>query len=484
MRQRSSAFPLVLAPRARGTEAGRWLYDSLQREILSGRLRAGVRLPATRDLARQYNLSRGTIVAAFERLKSEGYLEGRTGSGTFVGQVPGSAAKPATSPLPRRLSRYAARLRPFPALGVRPTRAFRANQPALDLFPTTLWARIASRRMRRAATGHLEAGPALGYPPLREAIADYLVTSRGVRCTPDQVAIVSGAQEAIDLVARLVLDAGDRVAMENPGYIGASLVFEALGARIVPIRLDQEGMELRSVELKEARLIYVTPAHQFPLGVSMSLPRRLELLELCRRTGGLILEDDYDSEYRYSGRPLPALQGLDQHGVVLFSGSFSKVLFPSLRLGYLVVPPDLIESIQAAESITNRHAPTLEQAVLCDFMAAGHFARHIRRMREVYAERLGILLEQAADRLGGLLEVSGVEAGLQTIGWLKRGIPAAAAASAAGERRVEVTPISSYARGGRGPQALHLGFAAVDGPEIRRGVRDLAAALESLVAAS
>lgn len=488
MTKRASAFPLVLAPRPGDLTAGRWLYTRLQREILEGRLRPGARLPATRDLARQYGLSRGTIVAAFEQLKAEGYMEGRVGSGTFVARTlperfPEGGAPPnrgATRPVARRLSEFGRRVRPFPALGVRPMRAFRANQPALDVFPTILWAQVASRRMRHATTRHLEGDPPLGYAPLREAVADYLVTSRGVRCTAEQVAIVSGVQEALDLVARLFLDPGDKVVMEDPGYIGAALVFKALGARIATARLDQQGIRLRVAD-QNARLVYVTPAHQFPVGVSMSLARRLELLEFARNHGSLIFEDDYDSEFRYSGKPIPALQGLDQHGVVLFAGSFSKVLFPSLRLGYLVIPPDLLDYFAATASVTNRHAPTLEQAVLCDFIVAGHFARHIRRMREVYAERLAVLIESARGKLAGLLEVSDVEAGLQTAGWLEQGIDGESAAAAALARRVEVTPLSAYTLGRTEREGLQIGFAAVDVPEIRRGVRELALALEGLV---
>ena len=485
MTKRASAFPLVLKPRGSDISATRWLYVALRTEILEGRLRPGSRLPATRDLADQYGLSRGTIVAAFEQLRSEGYLEGKTGSGTYVARIlpPALRAAPvrsSTRPVSRRISDFGRRVRPFPALGHRPMRAFRANQPALDLFPTTLWAQVASRRMRRAAPDHLEGDPPLGYPPLREAVADYLVTSRGVRCTADQVAIVSGVQEGLDLVARLFLNPGEKVVMENPGYIGATLVFEALGARISPARLDQQGIKLRSGD-ENAKLIYVTPAHQFPVGVSMSISRRLELLEFARKSNAVILEDDYDSEFRYSGRPIPAMQGLDQHGVVIFAGSFSKVLFPSLRLGYLVLPADLVESVAAIESMTNRHASTIAQAVLCDFMVAGHFARHIRRMREIYAERLSVLLESAKGRLSGLLEVSNVEAGLQTAGWLTPGISGEAAARAAAARRVEVGALSAYSLGGNQRQGLQLGFAAVDTQEIRRGVRDLGVALESLV---
>jgi GntR family transcriptional regulator/MocR family aminotransferase len=248
------------------------------------------------------------------------------------------------------------------------------------------------------------------------------------------------------------------------------------------VRLDDEGMQLRARRLRGARLVYVTPGHQFPLGITMSLARRLELLEWARKTGGLIFEDDYDSEYRYSGRPVPALQGLDRNGVVLFAGSFSKVLFPSLRLGYLVIPRDLVGYFAAAKSVTSRHAPLLEQVVLCDFITEGHFGRHLRRMREVYAERLSVLLECARERLAGLLEISSIEAGLQTVGWLRNGLTGERAMEAAARREVEVTPLSWYDfRGGDGVarEGLQLGFAAVDAQEIRRGVRELAVALKA-----
>ncbi|HYH45274.1 MAG TPA: PLP-dependent aminotransferase family protein [Thermoanaerobaculia bacterium] len=515
MPKRTIAPALLLPPREAGEPAQRWLCAALRAEILEGRLGPGARLPASRDLARQAGVARGTAVAAFEQLQAEGYVQGTVGSGTYVtGTLPDSllqVARTARSPgrdrstgqrpraehaPPRCFSAFGRRVQPFPSSTPGPPRAFRTDMPALDLFPMALWAQLTARRVRRASAGLLAGCGPLGYPPLQEAVAAYLGTARGVRCAPGQVAIVAGVQQALDLAARLLLDPGDRVAMEDPGYIGAALVFQAAGARISALPLDGQGLILPGARLRGVKLAYVTPAHQFPLGVAMSLARRLALLEWARRTGALIFEDDYDGEYRYAGRSLPALQGLDRASSagsthsVLFAGSFSKVMFPALRLGYLVVPPDLVDRVAAALSLATRHAPLLEQAVLCDFLAEGHFGRHVRRMREVYAERLGVLLEGARERLAGLLEITGVEAGLQTAGWLAEGIDEAAAAVAAARRNVEVTPLSRYVQTGQpgqseragqpGRPGLQLGFAAVDPAEIRRGVRELAAALDEV----
>jgi len=489
MPKRVATIPLALPAKPAAAPVTRWLFEALRSEILEGRLRPGARLPASRDLAAQYGLSRGTVVAAFERLRSEGYVTGAVGSGTRVHAVlpeallrtPRTAAPagrvPAVAPPARSLAAFARRATLFRGYEPRTLRAFRANQPALDLFPTTLWAQVAGHRLRRATPALLLGTDPLGYGPLREAVADYLRTSRGVRCDADQVAIVSGVQEALDLVARLALSPGDWVCMEEPGYTGAARVFEAHGATVAPIAVDAEGITLVSPRWRGARLAYVTPAHQFPLGVAMSLPRRLALLEWARAAGALIFEDDYDAEYRYAGRPVPALQSLDRQGVVCFAGTFSKVLFPSLRLGYLVVPPDLVDRVAAAKSVVSRHAPLLDQAILCDFIADGHFGRHLRRMREVYAERLAVLLAESRAQLGGCLDVSPIEAGLQTVGWLAGGVTGLEAERAAAQRGVEVVALSRYARTPSTREGLQLGFAAVDAIEIRRGVRELAVAL-------
>ncbi|HET8634664.1 MAG TPA: PLP-dependent aminotransferase family protein [Gemmatimonadales bacterium] len=488
MSRQADTFPLVLPPRETGTTAGRWLYDALRAAILDRRLGPGVRLPATRDLARQYRLARGTVVTAFEQLRAEGYIRGKRGSGTYVNDVLPDALLVAG--LPRadvrarrgdgaglRLSDVARRTTPFSTTPLPRIRAFRANQPALDLVPTTLWAQVAGRRLRSVTIQQLMGCPPLGYAPLREAVAGYLTSARGVRCSAAQVCIVSGVQDALDLAARLLLNPGDRVAMEDPGYSGASLAFSALAAKVIGVPIDAEGMTLPPRLLRDARLVYVTPAHQFPLGVTMSLARRLALLAWARAANAVIFEDDYDSEFRYAGAPMPALQGLDEDDRVLFAGSFSKVLFPGLRLGYLVVPESLVERVEVMLSVSRRHGPVLEQAILADFIADGHFGRHVRRMREIYAQRLGVLLEEGRRHLEGLVRISDIEAGLQTVGWLAQGLNAEEVTAAAARREVQVVPLSEYAVTRQPPEALQLGFAAVDEVELKRGVRELALAV-------
>ncbi len=488
MAKRTTTLGLTLPPRSSGVPAHRWLYSCVRAEILDGRLRPGTRLPSTRDLASQYSLARGTIVNAYEQLKSEGYIDGSVGSGTYVSRVLPEKLLHVASGLPAKrairtdrhtvISDYGRRARLFRGYETRPIRAFRANLPALDLFPTNVWTKITVRCLRRISIRQLMGCDPLGYMPLRQAVTEYLTRARGVRCVPEQVAIVSGVQEALDLAGRLLLEPGDRVYAENPGYPGAVLAFQAFGARIVGAGVDNEGAKVDQLPVQAVRLVYITPGHQFPLGTTMSLSRRLRLLEWARKSGAVIFEDDYDSEYRYSGRPIPALQGFDKNGMVVYAGSFSKVLFPALRLGYMVVPPGLMDYFEAVLSLTVRHAPLFEQLVLTDFINEGHFGRHLRRMREVYAERLSVLLEEARQRLAGLLEISNVEAGLQTVGWLCGGINAESAAAAAAKRNVDVNPMGCYSRGRVVPEGLQLGFAAIETKEIRRGVRELAVALE------
>jgi GntR family transcriptional regulator / MocR family aminotransferase len=489
MAKTTSSFDLVVRERQPGTVLFQWVYNEVRSAILDGRLRRGTRLPSTRELARLYAVSRGTVVSAFEQLHAEGYLEGNVGAGTYVNTLLPEDFLPVkrdagpidgAKKLQPSLSQYAQRLGQAADARSQPARAFRAAEPALDEFPITLWSQIASRRLRGATRALLTDVDPRGYRPLREAISIYLGTARGVRCTTDQVIIVAGIQQGLDLTAHLVLDPGDQVWVEDPCFFLVTAMFKALDAKIIPVPVDMNGLNVEEGQRRcdQAKLAYVTPAHQFPLGVTMSLDRRLALMDWARRTGGLIFEDDYDSEYRYCGRPIPALQGLDQSDSVIFAGSFSKVLFPSLRLGYLVVPAGLIDKFAAAKYIMDRHSAVIDQAILCDFITEGHFGRHIRRMRELYASRLAMLRESVQRKLGELLTLPETEAGVNTVGWLASGLNAEAVAQAAAERNVEVIPINRFALEERTPEGLLLGFGAVDDREMLRGVEELAAVLE------
>jgi GntR family transcriptional regulator / MocR family aminotransferase len=386
---------------------------------------------------------------------------------------------------PPRLSRRGALLagtRAALARGASTAHPFRAGLPGLDAFPFDLWTRLIARRWRRVPRQLLDYGDPAGYAPLREVIAAYLGEARAVRCEATQVIVVTGAQQALDLAARVLLDPGDTAWVEDPGYQGVRGALIAAGIRLAPIPVDGEGLDVQRAARRApgARLVYVTPSHQYPLGVTMSLNRRLALLEWASASGAWILEDDYDSEYRYAGRPLAALQGLDTAGRVIYAGTFSKVLFPALRLGYLVVPPELVDPFVAARALTDRHSPSVPQAALADFIEGGHFARHVRRTRGLYAERQAALVRAARRTLGELLEVAPAEAGMHLVGWLPDGVDDCVAARAGLVHEVEATPLSAYRvrpaqRGERG--GLILGYAAYAPREIDDACTRLAAAL-------
>jgi GntR family transcriptional regulator/MocR family aminotransferase len=344
-----------------------------------------------------------------------------------------------------------------------------------------LGSRLLARRWRNPPRELLGYSPSEGYRPLREAIASYLGQARAVLCEAGQVIIVAGAQQALDLVARLILNPNDAAWIEDPGYLGTRAAFVGAGARLVPVPVDEEGLDVTAgaAHAPAARLAYVSPSHQYPLGVTMSLARRLALLEWASRSGAWVIEDDYDSEYRYAGRPLAALQGLDKDGRVIYLGTFSKVLFPSLRIGYIVVPPDLVDAFAAARGVLSRFTPSMDQAVLADFINDGHFARHIRRMRTLYAERQAVLVEAARRELDGLLEVNPHEAGIHLVGWLADGADDREASKAASEAGVDAQALSSFSIKHRSRGGLLLGYAGYDERQIRVGVRKLATALRA-----
>jgi GntR family transcriptional regulator / MocR family aminotransferase len=478
-----SSFELTLNSRPRHQTLTNWLYGELRRAILEGRLGAGTRLPASRDFASQYGLSRGTVVSALERLQAEGYVSSRVGFGTWVNRVeaPRPARQITTTPayIRRVISAYK-RPKPWVDLalmeGIPP---FRVGDPAINDFPSEVWGRVAADRARNFRSWLKTEADGRGYRPLREAIAEYLRTSRGARCSYEQIIVVSGIQQALDLLARLLLKRRDPVWMEDPGYFGASIALGNAGARIIAVPVDDEGLSV-SAGMKicpDAKGVYLTPAHQFPLGVTMSLERRMAVLNWASRAGAFVIEDDYDSEYRFEGQPVPALQSLDNHSNVIFIGSFSKTLFPALRVGYVVLPPALVDFFLGFRYQTDFRNSSFDQAVLCDFIADGHLARHLRRMRNLYADRLTALIEGGKQHLTGLLELSNVRAGLYTIGYLKNGMTSRQAEKLAAAQGVEVLAVDRYTLKRPDPKALLLGFAGFDETAIRQGLVRLAKAL-------
>jgi GntR family transcriptional regulator/MocR family aminotransferase len=466
------------------------IYGSIRRAILDGVVGPGTRLPSSRALAGDLGVSRTTTLLAVQQLQAEGYLTARRGSGTSVAAelpddlVPRDGPRPPSRLRHPTLSRRGAAVAAVPTGARRlegPPRAFRLGTPGLDLFPVALWSRLVSRRLRAVTSAQLDYGDPAGLRILRQAIASHVQTARGTRCGADQVLVVAGAQQGFELVCRLLLDPGDRAWMEEPGYPGARSALRAAGAVLTPVRVDGEGLDVGRGARRagDARLVYVTPSHQYPLGVPMSLPRRLALLKWARAASAWVIEDDYDSEFRYGARPIPCLHGLDVDGRVIYVGSFSKTLFPALRLGFLIVPPDLRERLVAARAAADQHPPTIDQAVLADFLAEGHFARHVRRMRVAYRERLEALTEAAEQTCGGALRVRPVQTGLHALADLD-GVDAVRVAHEAAKRGVEAAPLAAYFAGAE-PRAnsLVLGFAAVRPDVARRGMERLALAIEA-----
>jgi GntR family transcriptional regulator/MocR family aminotransferase len=473
---------LVLSPRTQGTTLTQWLYAELRGAILDGRLRRGAAVPPTRSLAAAYGVSRRVVVNVFDQLREEGYLEARVGSGTRVSEnVPEDYLLNA-APSARKKQRTPG----APASGAldtrtdRPVRAFNAFVPALTEFPIDLWTRLTGRCVRQASVNSLAGGDPAGALALREAIAEYLGTWRGVACKAEQVVITSGTQQALDLIARLVVRPHDKVCVEDPGYLDAIDIFRLAGAKIVGVPVDEHGIDpdIGRTRCRDARAIYVTPAHQFPLASTLRLDRRLGLLRWAREQHAVIVEDDYDSEFRFSGRPIPPIRGLAGADDVFLLGTFSKTLFPALRLGYIVVPDAWREPMVKLRRRIERYPPALPQAVLALFLSEGHFARHMRRMRELYGTRLACLRANVERHLHGVLKLTDMESGLNAPAILLNGMTSDEASTRARKRELEVWPLSRYCISRDDVHGLLLGFAAFNEREIRKGVIELARAFE------
>lgn len=471
----------------------RQIYRKLRDAILAGRLAPGAQIPSTRELARELGVGRNTVLNAVEQLITEGYLQGERGSGTYVHRTlpeettrvsqltpVRQSATTRRAPLPPRMRDLTAITALLPATGK--LRPFLPCVPAVDAFPFALWGKLVQKHWRRQDSHLLGLGDPAGYLPLRRAIAEYLASARAVNCAPEQVIVVSGAQQALDLVSRVLIEPGDSVWIEDPGYQGVRATLTFAGATLVPVPVDEEGLQVEAGKARapNARMAYVTPSHQFPLGHTLSLARRLELLAWSRDAGAWILEDDYDSEYRYTSRPIPALQGLARDEQVLYVGTLSKVLYPSLRLGYLVVPQSLVEIFAMARTLAAGAPSLIDQAVLAEFITQGHFARHLRRMRTLYQDRRAILLDAASRELHGLLEIHAADAGLHAVGWAPNGMDDQVMCKQASAVGIDTLPLSSLYHGPQHKCGLVLGFAPFDQDEIHSGMRKLAQALRAL----
>ncbi|BAB76437.1 PLP-dependent aminotransferase family protein [Anabaena sp. FACHB-709] len=472
----------------------RQVYEELRRAILLGRLTSGGKLPSTRSLAQLLGVSRATVTQGYELLLSEGYLETIVGSGTFVcRQLPDellntapieSKLQPSNSLVP--LSAYGKSLSDKAFLRI-PEQAveisFSYGRPAFDQFPIDLWRKLISRHCHSKAEVLDYTDNSLGYQPLREAIAAYLSRSRAVNCQAEQIIIVGGSQQGLDLITRILIDPNDGIAVEEPGYLGARRAFLAQGASLFPVPVDQSGLivsKLTTGIIPKLKLIYVTPSHQFPTGAVLSLPRRLELLAWAHKTGVMIIEDDYDSEYRYGERPIPALQGLDQGNSVVYVGTFSKVLFPALRLGYLVLPQNLVNIFARAKWLADRQCSLLEQYALTDFITEGHLERHIRRMRSLYNQRRQTLVQSLFSHFGNRAKILGENAGMHLMVKIDTQI--------SDDEIVQSADLSGVSIGAAYPQYLKdspgsefiFGYAELNEQQIQEGVRRLARVIHNL----
>jgi GntR family transcriptional regulator/MocR family aminotransferase len=448
------------------------IYQQLHEAVLDGRLRSGERLPPTRELARQLAVSRNTVALAYERLTAEGFLVGRVGAGTFVcATPPAPAITPATTsgvvtPSPRwqELATTGAE-----RAGALPY-DFRAGVPDAHRFPIEAWRRQVARQLRDLPLVEATYGDPAGDPALREEIARHIGLARSVRVPPEQVLVTSGAQQALDLVARVLVEPGTRVAVEEPGYPPAREVFTSFDARLAGVPVDADGVDVRAVPAG-TRLVYTTPSHQFPLGPPMSLGRRTALLEWARREDAVVIEDDYDSEFRFADRPLEPLHSLDRGDRVLYVGSFSKTMLPMLRLGFLVAPPSLLPALVAAKRLSDRQTDVTTQGAMARFMADGLFVRHVRRSTREYAARRSLILTVLRRDFGHRVEVVPATAGLHLAVWLRGDVDAPALVERAAAAGVRVEDMTGYYGFGTGRPGLVVGYGAIALEKIEDGLR-------------
>ena len=476
--------------RASSTPLYRQLIEEIRQGVLSGRLKPNQKLPSSRSLAQSLTVSRSTVTQSYEQLESEGYLETRRSSGTYVcKQIPDEWLRsPAIAPVTNNaidknfLSQFGENLASIGSLQADEPDceiSFRYGNPAVEYFPIQQWRKLLARHYDRTLLNYT--ANSAGYLPLREEIASYLQRSRAVRCTPERVIIINGSQQALDLIARLVLNAGDWVAMEDPGYLGARYCFKGQLANIQPIPVNSEGLDVEALNNRpqKFKLIYVTPSHQFPSGATLSLSRRIALLQWAEKTNTLIIEDDYDSEYRYESQPIPALQGMDRSESVIYIGTFSKILFPALRIGYLVVPTSWIPIVRKAKWLCDRFCPILEQCALTDWIKLGYFERHIRRMRQLYDSRRQALVTALKRHFANRVTIIGENAGIHVMVKIKTILPDEVVIAKAAAVGVGLVSAREYYLKLPSQGEFIFGYAQLDETQIEQGVIRLSHVIKS-----
>lgn len=473
------SFPLdsVSLDRSSAVPLHRQLYGHLRGMIEERTLAPGHALPSSRSLAQDLSVARNTVVSVYEQLSTEGYIEGRPGVKPTVVDLPERAAPEVhanTNDRRRLLSARGQLMRRQPSHHGAPGQlTFHPGMPDADSFPFSTWSRLLARRAKVARNDLFGTYNVGGYPPLQRAIAAYLKVARGVRCRPEQIIITTGAQAALDLLARILLDAGDVAWMEEPGYYGAQAAFVSAGAQLAPLHVDEQGWRLTPPANVTPRLIYVTPACQHPLGATMRMDQRLRLIELAERMDAFVIEDDFDGEYRFLGRPVQAMQGIDTSDRVIYVGTFAKLLFPALRLGFMVLPEFLLPDISTVLSITGQFAPLLLQAALADFIDEGHMSMHLKRMRRIYAARRQTFRHYAHQELGEWMSLRPTDAGIQFVGELRSGLSDVAIAAAARRRGLNISPLSIHYRHAKPSLGLVLGYAAVNESNMPAAFRSL-----------
>jgi len=487
----SALSPVIAVDRKAAKPLHKQIYDAYRSMIVSRNLGAGQQIPSTRALAAELRISRIPVLTAYSQLLAEGYFETRAGAGTFVcSSLPdqltssdrGSSRSADLRPGARVTSRRATLLPAYERLpwllGLGP---FNVSQPAFDQFPFLTWSRIVMRHCRSPHARELHYGGPLGFAELRKAICAYLRTARAVHCDPDQVMIVAGSQQALEITTRVLLDDRSPAWVEEPGYWLTRQVLTAAGCRLVPVPVDSEGLDVAwgVKKCRKARAAFVAPSHQYPLGATMSASRRLQLLDWAQSSGSWVIEDDYDSEYRYGNMPIASLQGLDHNSRVIYIGTFSKTLFPSLRLGYVVIPPDLVGRFAAVRYAMDIAPPHFFQAVLTDFMTEGHFARHIRRMRQLYAQRRIALVDELQREFGSALDILGSEAGMHLAVILPKGFRDQEVAERAAREKLWLAPLSPSYLGRIPRQGFILGFGNTMAEEMPKAVRQLKSLLSA-----